>query len=316
MKIITSFRVGKEKQSNLMRMFSEENFCFFQNISEAEGELEEAEILLTYGEDLTPHHIEKTKKLKWIMVMSAGMEKMPLQLIKEKNIMVTNARGIHKIPMAEYTLGMMLQSSKQLKALYDQEKEGRWNRAQPTTELYGKTVLIIGVGSIGGQIAKLCKAFGMNVLGVNRSGSPVESVDNLTTIEEFPKFLPLSDFIVSVLPSTSETKELLKREHFEQMKDSTIFINIGRGDIIKESVLIDIMTNKLISHAILDVFEQEPLPSNHVFWKMDNITVTPHISSITANYLPRSFEIFEQNLHIYRSERNNYVNLIDVNRGY
>jgi phosphoglycerate dehydrogenase-like enzyme len=100
------------------------------------------------------------------------------------------------------------------------------------------------------------------------------------------------------------------------MKNSTIFINIGREDVIKESELVDVMKNKLITHAILDVFEQEPIPPNHVFWKMDNVTVTPHILSITANYLKRAFEIFEQNLHIHKSESNNYVNLIDVNRGY
>jgi phosphoglycerate dehydrogenase-like enzyme len=315
MKILTSFRVGKEMQQQLKEKFTDEEFYFF-NIRAAEDVLEEVEVILTYGEDLTPLHIEKAKNLKWVMVMSAGLDKMPFQSIRDRNILVTNARGIHKIPMAEYTIGMMLQFSKQLKAFYDQEKDENWSRGLSTSELYGKTVLIIGVGAIGGQIAKLCQAFGMHVLGVNRSGKAGEFVDELTTINEFTKFLPQADFVVSVLPSTEETKGFLKREHFEQMKNSSVFINIGRGNVIKESELIQIMKDQLISHAILDVFEIEPLPKDHQFWKMDNITITPHISSINGNYLPRAIEIFEKNLHIYKNGQKNFINKIDISRGY
>ncbi|MFZ3590996.1 D-2-hydroxyacid dehydrogenase [Bacillus sp. DJP31] len=316
MKIITSFPVKEEKQTELKSYFLDEEFFFFQNIHEAADELENAEVLLTYGEDLTPALIEQATSLKWIMVMSAGMEKMPFQAINEKNILVTNARGIHKIPMSEYALGMMLQVSKQMKLLYEQEIESNWNRAIPTTELYGKTILIIGVGAIGGQIAMLCKSFGMSVLGISRSGNPIKHVEKIGKLDTLEHLLPKADYIVSVLPSTNETRYILKRKHFEKMKSNSIFMNIGRGDLVEESVLIDVMSERLIAHAVLDVFEQEPLPSEHLFWKMDNVTVTPHISSITANYLPRAFEIFEENLHIYRSKRTDYVNLINVKRGY
>ncbi|WP_456276700.1 D-2-hydroxyacid dehydrogenase [Bacillus sp. AK128] len=318
MKIISTLRIGEDIQQKFKGKLSSEDLSFYQNIKEAELELEEAEVLLTYGEDITPLHIEKAKNLKWIMVMSAGVEKLPFKLINERGILVTNARGIHKTPMAEYTLGMILQYTKKLKVLYDQEKEGKWDRAVAASisELNDKTVLILGVGAIGGQIAKLCKAFGMTVIGVNRSGEAVDSVDKLTTMEEFSRFLPKADFIISVLPSTEETKGLLKREHFENMKKSAVFINIGRGSVIRESELLEIMNEQLISHSILDVFEKEPLNKEHPFWKMDNITITPHLSSITSNYLPRAFDIFEQNLHIYKNGQKNFINMIDVKRGY
>jgi phosphoglycerate dehydrogenase-like enzyme len=315
-KIRSSIRIAQELQQDLKERFKLDDLYFYKNIKEAENELEDVEVLLTYGEDLTPFHIEKAKALKWIMVMSAGVDKLPFEAIKQRNILVTNARGIHKIPMAEYTVGMMLQYCKQLKGLYDQEREGNWNRGISISELDGKTALIIGAGAIGGQIAKICKTFGMRTLGINRSGEAVEYMDEITAIGELDRFLSVSDFIISVLPSTNETKGLLKRKHFEQMKKSSVFINIGRGSVIQESELIQIMKDQLIAHAILDVFEKEPLHEGHDFWSMDNVTVTPHISSITAKYLPRAFDIFDENLHIYKTKQNNFINKIDLNRGY
>nr|WP_205603889.1 D-2-hydroxyacid dehydrogenase [Bacillus mesophilus] len=303
-------------QEELKERFKNVDLIFYKNMKEAEDEIKNVEVILTYGEDLTPLRIERAKVLKWIMVMSAGVEKLPFEEIKQRDILVTNARGIHKIPMAEYTVGMMLQYCKQLKGLYDQEKEGNWNRGISISELNGKTTLIIGAGAIGGQIAKLCKAFGMRTLGINTSGAAVEGIDEMTTIDELDLFLPVADFVISVLPSTNETKGLLKRKHFEKMKDSSVFINIGRGSVIEEAELVEIMKEQLIAHAILDVFEKEPLPKEHDFWKMVNVTVTPHISSITTNYLPRAFDIFEENLHIYKTKQNHFINKINLERGY
>nr|WP_311380680.1 NAD(P)-dependent oxidoreductase [Bacillus sp. ISL-78] len=121
--------------------------------------------------------------MKWIMVMSAGMELMPFNAIEERGIMVTNARGIHKIPMAEYTIGMLLQYEKKLKLLMKNEKEELWNRKIEVGELNGKTMLIMGVGAIGGEVARLGKAFGMKTIGMNRSGKPVESIDHLYVLD-------------------------------------------------------------------------------------------------------------------------------------
>ncbi|MFD1735225.1 D-2-hydroxyacid dehydrogenase [Bacillus salitolerans] len=316
MKIITSLRVKTEKQEALKKRFREATFHFYSSMEEAKTRLADADILVTYGEDVTEDLIQSTRQLKWIMVMSAGIDRMPFQAIQEKNIMVTNVRGIHKIPMAEYTLGMILQVSKQAKQLHKQEMDAVWNRSIRMSELYGKTVMIIGIGAIGGQIAKLCKAFGMRVIGINRSGSPASEVDVVCKMEVMAELLPDVDFVVSVLPSTKETRHSLTKEHFVQMKDSAVFINIGRGDVVREDIIIEVMQNNLISHAVLDVFETEPLAQTSPLWKMENVTVTPHISSITANYLPRAFEIFEENLKRFLKKETNYINLIDVNRGY
>lgn len=316
MKVVSSILPPTNLQEQIQQKFPDIVFEFYKGMKNAAASFKEAEVYITYGEDLTEDIIRDTTNLKWIMVMSAGLEKMPLSACKEKGILVTNARGVHKIPMAEYTLTMMLQYVKKTNMLYQRETEEKWDRRIPMDELSGKTVLILGVGAIGGEIARLAKAFRMTTIGINRSGKTVEFVDELYSMEEFSNVLGRADFLVSVLPSTGETKHLLTDEHFQAMKDSAVFINIGRGNLVKTETLIEALEKKVIAHAYLDVFEKEPLAEGHPFWKMENVTVTPHISSITKNYLPRSFEIFEQNLHTYNKKGDNFINKIDLTRGY
>jgi phosphoglycerate dehydrogenase-like enzyme len=316
MNIVSTLLPTKEIENQLKIEFPNENFHFYKGMKNILHLLPEADVLITYGEDLTPELIQQANHLKWIMVMSAGMEKMPFKAIKNKGILVTNVRGIHKIPMGEYVISMMLQVSRQAKVLFNNEKNRIWDRKVRVNELHGKTIGILGVGAIGGEIARLAKAFHMRTLGVNRSGRDVEYVDKVYTTDQIDIVLRESDYIVSVLPSTPETKYLLKEEHFDLMKNTAVFINIGRGDVVKEEVLIQALKESKISHAVLDVFEQEPLPSDHIFWQMENVTVTPHLSGITKNYLPRAFEIFIHNLHIFKQGQGDYLNVVNLDRGY
>ncbi|MBD8136556.1 D-2-hydroxyacid dehydrogenase [Bacillus sp. CFBP 13597] len=301
-------------QTEMMKAFPDLNFIYQKGWKD--GPLREAEILITYGEDLTEEIIGKAANLKWIMVMSAGMELMPFKAIEERGIMVTNARGIHKIPMAEYTIGMLLQYEKKLKLLMKNEKEELWDRKIEVGELNGKTMLVLGVGAIGGEVARLGKAFGMKTIGVNRSGKPVGSIDHLYDLDHLLEAIPGADYIVSVLPSTDETKGLLQKEHFKAMKESTVFVNIGRGDLIKDEVLIEALDAGELSHAILDVFDPEPLGKGHPFWRMENVTVTPHLSSKSGEYLPLTFAIFEKNMREYLKAGKDFTNVIDLSRGY
>jgi phosphoglycerate dehydrogenase-like enzyme len=316
MKVVSSLLPNPSIQERIQANFPQVEFEFYKGMENASESFEEAEVFITFGDDLTGENVRNSKKLKWVMVMSAGVENMPLDICQEKGILVTNARGVHKIPMAEYTIGMMLQYVKQTRTLWQSEAEEVWDRRIPMNELGGKTILILGVGAIGSEIARLAKAFRMNTIGVNRSGVPVENVDELYKFEDISRVLPKADFIVSVLPSTPGTVNLLTFTHFTLMKETAVFINIGRGDLVKEETLLRVLDQKMIAHAVLDVFETEPLPKGHPFWKMENVTVSPHISSITKNYLPRSFEIFEKNLHTYIKKGDKYINEIDLVRGY
>ncbi|KAA9031114.1 D-2-hydroxyacid dehydrogenase [Niallia endozanthoxylica] len=316
MLIVSSIFPNQQLQMELRKEFPDVTFEFYEGMKAAEKSFYEAEVLITYGEDLTEKHIKQHKGLKWIMLMTAGFDKLPLKAVKEKGIMVTNVHGIHKIPMAEFTIGTMLQYVKQTKILMSNESQLVWDRNIHLEELCHKTILILGVGAIGGEIARLAKAFRMKTLGVNRSGRAVENIDELYHFNQMIHALPKADFIVSILPSTPETRYLLKKEHFNAMKQSAVFINIGRGDIVAESTLIEAMRQREIAHAYLDVFEQEPLEPNHPFWLMDNVTISPHLSSLSGRYLPRSFAIFKHNLKTYLNKKNEYINLVDLQKGY
>ncbi|MBT2644067.1 D-2-hydroxyacid dehydrogenase [Bacillus sp. ISL-41] len=314
MKIYSSILPAAALQDDVKKEFPQVSFEFHKGIKE--DLFLDAEIFLTYGEDLTEELIYKADKLKWIMVMSAGLDRMPFTACKKRGILVTNVRGIHKIPMAEFTIGMMMQDAKQMRSLLANEQTRTWERKLPMGELYGKTLLILGIGAIGGEVARLAKAFNMKTIGVNRSGREAEWADEIFTMENYRGALPQADFIVSVLPSTSETKHFLDLTDFDMMKNTAVFINIGRGDLVTDEVLTAALQENKIAHAYLDVFYEEPLKESHPFWTMENVTVTPHISSLTKNYLPRSFEIFKHNLHTYIKNGSDYLNVIDMDRGY
>jgi phosphoglycerate dehydrogenase-like enzyme len=316
MKILFTFQPPEQLKLELEDDFPSCEFQFFEDIHSAGESILDAEVLVTFGEDLTDEHIIQAKQLSWIMVMSAGLELMPLQIIREKEIVITNVKGIHAIPMAEFSFGLMLQHAKQFPKIMKEIKQGLWEREVPGLELAGQTILILGAGAIGSEIARLGQAFRMNVFGINTRGKKIENFDSVYTLEHLGSVLEQADYVISILPSTGETRHLLKKEHFRCMKTSAVFINIGRGDLVKDSVLIEALENNELDHAFLDVFETEPLESNHPFWSMDKITITPHLSSRTMQYLPRSFAIFKKNLTTYMNKGNSYINQINPERGY
>lgn len=316
MKCVFTFEPLEQLKTDLVASYPDVQFYFYENMTLAEQEMKSAEVIVTYGEDLVDEHIYQAEKLKWIMVTSAGLERMPLKAIKEKNILVTNARGIHKIPMAEFTLGIILSHAKGFQRLWENQKEAVWDKQTPLTEIHEQSLLIVGAGAIGQEIARLAKPFGMKIIGVNSRGNAIDHFDEMYTLETIQSILGSADYIVSILPSTEETIHFYQPTHFEGMKKSAVFINIGRGDVVQEEVLMTALNNQEISHAYLDVFAVEPLPKSHTFWKMSNVTVTPHISSTTMNYLPRALEIFRKNLHTYMNNDNEFINVIDPERGY
>ncbi|SDN32673.1 Phosphoglycerate dehydrogenase [Fictibacillus solisalsi] len=316
MNIVTSAKIRQDLQEALIARFPEEKFYFHENINEAQTNLKNAEILITLGEDLNRESIEEAVHLKWIMVISAGMDRMPFQAIKEKGILVTNARGIHKTPMAEYTMGMILQTARQAKTLMKHQEQGIWDRGVPMSEISGRTIGILGAGAIGSEIARLAKAFGMTTLGFNRSGEHVEYVDRMYLKGELASILEESDYLVSVLPTTEETKGFLSLEHFRRMKKSAVFLNIGRGLTVVQNDMILALEQGEIAHAVLDVFEEEPLPANHPLWKMKNVTITPHLSGISPLYQDRAIQLFAENLEKYKKKDPLLANIITVERGY
>ncbi|MEN1970181.1 D-2-hydroxyacid dehydrogenase [Lentibacillus sp. N15] len=316
MKLLFSAKLSAKHQEKLIQQFPDQSFTFCSTMDEALPYLSETEVLVTYGSDLSAEIIGQAQQLKWIMVLSAGMDKMPLTAIAKRNILVTNARGIHRTPMAEYAIAMLLQVYRQSKTIIKNETNHVWDKQVRMEELAEKTMLIVGAGAIGQEVARLAKAFRMKTIGVSRSGTIVEHFDENHPSSDFGKLLPQADIVVSVLPSTPETRNFYTAEHFKRMPVHAVFLNMGRGDVVADDVLLQAIREGAIAHAILDVFDQEPLPADSPFWHEENITVTPHISGVSPKYVTRAMAIFSQNLMKYLHNESSYVNQVDLSRGY
>jgi phosphoglycerate dehydrogenase-like enzyme len=313
MEVLFTFLPRDNQQERLRAEFPEVKFHF---LYKDKTHLPTADIVVTYGEDLTAQDIESTNNLKWIMVASAGIEKMPHAVIAEKGIVVSNVRGIHKTPMAESALAHLLSLKRSLPFIYDNQRKKEWNRKTKSSELSGSTAVIFGPGAIGSEIGRLLQAFGVHTIGCNRTGKESEHMEEMVSFNNSLDMLPKADIIISVLPSTKETRYLLKAEHFQAMKETAIFMNLGRGDLVEDRIMLEALQNNEIAYAVLDVFEQEPLSDDHPYWTMDNVIISPHVSSHSGKYVERALDVFIPNLHAWLSGAKTPTNPVDMERGY
>jgi phosphoglycerate dehydrogenase-like enzyme len=317
LKIVSTAKMSERHQVNLRESYQMHEFSFYDNMEATSLEaLKQVEILVTYGEDLTPDVIKKMPKLKWIQVLSAGLELMPFEDLIERRILVTNAKGIHRIPMAEYTMSMILQLTRKHYSFYEKQKEGIWDRSLRVDEVYGKTLGILGLGAIGSEIAKRAQAFGMRVLGLRRSeGETPAYVDELISFQEKEKLFRESDYVVVLLPLTKQTANFVGNEELQMMKSSAYLINIARGQVVNEEALLQALREEKITGAVLDVFSEEPLPADHPFWQTERLILTPHVSGRSPYYMQRAIDIFRENLNKYPQDED-MINVIQLQQGY
>jgi len=314
MRVYFTFEPRLDLREQLVAEFPAVTFVFEQSISD--NELRQAEILVTYGEDLNDEKIAIAGKLQWIFVVSAGVEKMPVQAIADRGIYVSNVRGIHKKPMMETILAHILSLKRGLPSIYEQQARGEWNKNIPLTELNDSTVMILGPGAIGQEIGRVLQALDVHTIGINSMGEMANYMNETYPIAQLLNHLPKADIVISILPSTPKTKSLLTHKHFEAMKSSAIFMNFGRGDVVDEAVLVQALEERLIAHAVLDVYQEEPLPPASPIWQLKNVTVSPHISSHSSRYVERSLAIFKPSLRNWLNGERRLENEMSILRGY
>lgn len=292
-------------------------FHWFRSSKEAESHIADAHVIMTAGR-MNPAFAaeERAPKLKWVQTLSAGVDKLPLQALAERQIPLTNARGVHTIQMSEFTLSLMLQWVRKANTLYECQQRKEWYSSISVGELSGKTLGIVGAGAIGEAVARKAKAFDMSVIGLNRSGSPLNGFDSTVSgVEGLRHLLAQSDFVVLLLPSTSKTRGLVTKEHLSLMKPSAFLINLARGDVIDEAALTLMLQEGKLAGAALDVFEQEPLPVSSPLWAMENVIVTPHIAGSSAQYTERVSAIFYHNLRAML-DGGEMMNVVNISEGY
>lgn len=316
MTILFTAKISHKYQEQLKRQFPSYQFLFCQTRDETDKHIGDAEILVTYGADVDELLVTHAKHLRWIMVLSAGVEQLPFPIIIKRKIVVTNARGIHKGPMAEYAISMLLQNYRQEKAIMNNETAKRWDQSLVIKEISERTMVVVGTGAIGQEVARLAQAFRIKTIGISKSGKRVDYFDENHPLEKLNSVLTDADFVISVLPSTNETKKTFQSFEFNQMGKHSVFLNMGRGDVLDEADLLEAVQKNVIGHAVLDVFADEPLSEDHPFWREENITVTPHISGVSTEYVSRALEIFSDNLTRFLEGNDLLINKIDVIKGY
>jgi phosphoglycerate dehydrogenase-like enzyme len=250
--------------------------------------------------------LRDAKRVRWIHALAAGVDKLPFDLLRPMDVVVTNSRGLYADALAEFVIASMLFFAKDLRRLVRNHDARRWEPFD-ITRLEGQTAGVIGYGGIGQAVARRAQGLGMHLIATRRQrelGDP--------TIDDA---IGESDYVVLSAPLTPSTYHLMNAERIAAMKPGAVLINVSRGPIVDEAALIEALQQNRIRGAALDVFEVEPLPPDHPLWSLDNVLISPHSADHTADSHDRAMTFFLENLA--RFERGDALeNVVDKNEQY
>ncbi len=247
--------------------------------------------------DIVPELFAHGRKLRWIIAPHAGPRAgyYHEQLIKS-DVVVTNFRGIYNDHLSIHAMMFVLAFAKGLHVFLKDQVQHRWQKRAAAIHLPDASVLVVGVGAIGAEIARLCREFGMTVTGVDpRVTDPPPGVSGLYTPERLEEALPAADFVIVTVPETPRTQKWFTLDKFKKMKKSAFFINIGRGKTVVLKDLVQALEEGEIQGAGLDVYETEPLPPDHPLWDMPNVMMTPHVGAVGPHIDKRRTDLFVEN---------------------
>jgi len=283
-------------------------------------ELQDTDIFV--GFSLRPEQFALTRKLKWLHSTAAGVGQLMYPELRKSGIEVTNASGVHSIPMAEHILGTLIALARRFPDCFRYQQQARWaqqelwNAPVRPRELRGQILLFIGFGAIGREVAKIIQPLGMRVWAVTRSGRAEEGLaEQVFPASKLDEALAQADFLVLAAPETPETRKMIGAREFALMKPSAYFLNVSRGVLVDEPALICALEQHKIAGAALDVASQEPLPPENPLWKLDNAFITPHMSAASEHLWERQTDLLMENLERWFAG-DELLNRVDLNRGY
>lgn len=267
--------------------------------------LASADILFDFDQSHLDDLPELALKAKWMQTTSSGVDRFLSDRGYYKRMphtMFTNAAGIHAQPLAEFCLMAMIMFNKGSLQVLEDQKAKHWER-YAGTDLSNKTLVVVGLGKVGQEVARLAKQFRMKTIGVKRAikGANLAelNVDELYTPDNLHKVLPEAEYLVLIAPHTDETTKMMGEQEFNLMPKGAVLVNIGRGALVDEPALVKSLQNGHLAGAGLDVFEIEPLPESSPFWEMPNVIVSPHSASTTNNENRLITDLFCENLKRY-----------------
>jgi len=296
----------------------------------------QAEILFSWapGEEV----FSRAERLRWVHAPAAGVGAFITPTVKRRGILLTNSRGVHAVPIAEHTLGMLVALARDLRgAIADQittglDRERWWVGSGRPRELHGRTLGLFGYGAIGREVARRARSFGMRVIAVRRHpesplawnpdlllalGLPAEEprVDRVMGPADLGRMLHEADAVVIAAALTPETEGAFDAAAFRSMKRGAWLVNVARGKIVRERDLVQALREGQVGAAALDVFETEPLPRESELYTFENVILTPHVSGNSTGFWPRAMALFRENLRRDRASLP-LLNRVDLARGY
>jgi glyoxylate/hydroxypyruvate reductase A len=259
-----------------------------------ETELRDTDVLFAWNFDRS-NLAERAPRLKWVHAHGAGVNHlMPLTWLP-KGAVLTNSRGVHAERASEYAIMAVLMLNNRLPEMMTNQRQGRWEQLF-NSAVTGKTLLIVGVGHVGGSVATWAKRFGMRVVGIRRTGRSHRAVDAMHRPEDLPKLLPEADFVLVAAPHTDATHHLIGAAEIALLKRGAGLVNYSRANLVDYEALRARLERGEIS-AVLDVFNPEPLPGDSPLWRTPNLVITPHSSSDdTERYTPRTLDLVMRNM--------------------
>lgn len=266
-----------------------------------------ADVILNWtgSRDLLRQVFAMAPRVRWIHSRSAGLDELLFPELAQSPAVLTNARGVFSEILGEFAIAAILFFAKGLRRMVRSQQAGIWDQFD-VTEIAGQTLGIIGLGDIGKAVARRAEAMGMRVIGLRRADGPEHKL----------ALLAQSDYVVLTAPLTPQTLGIIAAPELKAMKPTAVLINLGRGPLVEESALIAALRENRIAGAALDVFDQEPLPPGHPFYKLENLLLSPHAADHTPDWKQRAMRLFLDNFARYRTGQPLANVVTDKHRGY
>jgi phosphoglycerate dehydrogenase-like enzyme len=258
---------------------------------------EDADVIFNWSANgaLLREVFQMCPNVRWVHSRAAGLDNLLFPELIASPVPLTNGRGVFSQSLGEFALAAILYFAKDLRRMVRNQEAGRWEQFD-IAEITGRTVGIVGYGDIGRAVATRCRAMGMRILAIKRHGPPLYNVDPLVNQfyrpQDRTEMMAASDYIVAAAPLTPETRGMIGDPELAAMKPAAVVINIGRGAVVDEAALVRALTDRRIRGAALDVFDNEPLPAGHPYYKLDNLLLSPHCADHTPDWTEQAMRFF------------------------
>ncbi len=301
--------------------FPEVHIVHLNSYEHVDEELKDAEIVVAWS--IRPEQIKTARKLRWIHSPAAAVHQLMCPELVNSEIILTNAREVHGPVVAEHVIALIFALAKKIPEAVRLQQRQIWGQEQlwltrpRPREVAGATLGLVGLGSIGREVARRAAALGMRVIAVREhpDREKPEGVDEVWPNTSLAKLLGISDYVVLAIPITSSTRGLMNAERIAMMKADACLINVGRGPLVDEQALTAALRANRIGGAALDVFEKEPLPPDSPLWGLENLLITPHSAGMTEKLWERHYALIRENLRRYLAGEP-LLAVVDKQKGY